>query len=108
MRTGRRVGVIGFLVLPRVFLIRGSCVGTYNKLVRLDPNAQAQWAQVENAYQRRADLVPNLVATVKGAAEFERGTVTEVTEARSRVGQLQVPKDVTSNPEAFKQYQAAQ
>lgn len=83
-------------------------MATYNKLVRLDQATEAQWAQVGNAYQRRADLVPNLVETVKGAAAFERGTITEVTEARSRVGQLAVPKDVTTNPDAFKQYQGAQ
>src|SRR5205823_4814137 len=68
----------------------------------------AQWAQVENAYQRRADLIPNLVETVKGAAAFERGTLTDVTNARSRVGQVTVPKDITTNPQQFQQFQQAQ
>ena len=85
-----------------------TCVSGYNKLVRLDQATQSQWAQVENTYQRRADLVPNLVETVKGAAAFEKGTITEVTEARSRVGQGSLPKDITTRPEDFGKYQAAQ
>jgi LemA protein len=84
--------------------------GSYNRLVRLDQGVQAQWSQVENVYQRRADLVPNLVATVKGAAAFEKDTFTAVTEARARVGQAaqtagpNAPKD----PAALQQYQQAQ
>ncbi len=108
MRTMNKAGIATIIVLALVLLFGGTCVSGYNRLVRLDQAASAQWAQVENAYQRRADLVPNLVATVKGAAQFERDTLTQVTEARSRVGQLAVPKDVTTNPEAFKQFQAAQ
>jgi LemA protein len=108
MRNVGRTGVIGITFLALALLFGGTCVATYNKLVRLDQNAQAQWAQVENAYQRRADLIPNLVATVKGAAAFEKETITQVTEARSRVGQVSVPKDVTTNPGAFQQYQQAQ
>jgi LemA protein len=83
-------------------------VTTYNKLVRLDQAAIAQWAQVENAYQRRADLVPDLVATVTGATAFEPDTLTGVTDARARVGQIAVPKGGTENAEQFKQYQQAQ
>ena len=108
MRTLSKAGITTLIVLAAVLLLGGTCVTTYNKLVRLDQATDAQWAQVANAYQRRADLVPNLVETVKGAAAFERGTITEVTEARSRVGQLAVPKDVTTNPDALKQYQGAQ
>ena len=103
-----RVGVGAIIIAVLVLILGGTCVSGYNKLVRLDQAASAQWAQVENAYQRRADLVPNLVETVKGAASFERQTITAVTEARSRVGQVAPPKDVTTNPDAFKQYQAAQ
>lgn len=95
-------------IVAAVLLLGGTCVATYNKLVRLDQAAQAQWAQVENAYQRRADLIPNLVETVKGAAAFERDTIIAVTEARSRVGQVAPPKDVTAKAEAFGQYQQAQ
>jgi LemA protein len=108
MRTIGRTGVITLSIVAALVLLGGSCVVTYNKLVRLDQNAKAQWAQVENTYQRRADLVPNLVETVKGAAAFERDTVTAVTEARSRVGQLALPKDVTTNAEEFGKYQRAQ
>src|SRR5262249_45199556 len=98
--------LLGFLVLAAIFGFWG--VSSYNKLVSLDQAASAQWAQVENAYQRRADLVPNLVETVKGAAAFERGTITAVTEARSKVGQVSVQKDVEHDPDAFKQAQQAQ
>jgi len=108
MKALAKAGITAIIVIVAAALLGGSCVATYNKLVRLDQAADAQWAQVENTYQRRADLVPNLVATVKGAAAFERGTITDVTEARSRVGQLAVPKDITTNPEAFKQYQSTQ
>ncbi len=108
MQTISRTGTITIAVVAVLLLFGGTCVVTYNKLVRLDQAASAQWAQVENAYQRRADLIPNLVETVKGAAAFERETITAVTEARSRVGQVAVPKDISTNPEAFKQFQAAQ
>ena len=69
-------------------IIGGSCVSKYNKMVGLDQKVKAQWAQVENVYQRRADLVPNLVETVKGAANFEKETFTAVTEARAQAGQV--------------------
>ena len=64
--------------------------GTYNKLVGLDENVSSAWSQVENVYQRRADLIPNLVATVQGAADFERDTLQAVVEARSKVGQTNI------------------
>jgi len=106
MRTIGRLGIVTISIVAALFLLGGSCVFTYNKLVRLDQAAKAQWAQVENVYQRRADLVPNLVETVKGAAAFERETITRVTEARSRVGQ--VAPNVTTNAEQFREYQRAQ
>jgi LemA protein len=108
MRTVSKAGVGAIIVAVAVVILGGTCVSTYNKLVRLDQNASSQWAQVENAYQRRADLVPNLVATVKGAAEFERGTLTQIAEARARVGQVAVPHDITTNPQEFQQFQQAQ
>lgn len=104
MRTIGRTGIITISIVAALVLLGGSCVMTYNRLVRLDQATAAAWAQVDNAYQRRADLIPNLVATVKGAADFERGTLTAVTEARSRVGQLAVPK----TPAEFTAHQAAQ
>lgn len=108
MRTISRIGIVSLSLAVAVLLLGGTCVATYNKLVRLDQAATAQWAQVQNAYQRRADLIPNLVETVKGAAAFERDTLTQITEARARVGQIALPKDVITNPEQFKQYQQAQ
>jgi LemA protein len=108
MRTVGRTGIVTLIVVAAILLLGGTSVTTYNKLVRLDQEAQAQWAQVENAYQRRADLVPNLVETVKGAAAFERETITAVTQARSRVGQVAATPNVPSNPEAFQNYAQAQ
>src|ERR1041384_7817892 len=108
MRTVGRSGVVAISIVGALLLLGGTCVATYNKLVRLDQAAQAQWAQVENAYQRRADLIPNLVETVKGAAAFERDTIIAGTGAASRVGQIALPRDVPARAEAFDQYQRAQ
>lgn len=79
----------------------------YNTMVTKEEAVAAQWAQVENQYQRRADLVPNLVNTVKGAADFERETLTEVIEARSRATSIQINADDLS-PEKIQQFQQAQ
>jgi LemA protein len=98
---------IGILIVLLVLVTGASGVTAYNALVTLDQGVQAQWAQVENVYQRRADLVPNLVETVKGAAAFEKDTFTAVTEARAKVGQVNAG-DVASNPEAFARFQQAQ
>jgi LemA protein len=85
-------------------------IGSYNHLVSLDQQVQAQWGQVENVYQRRSDLVPNLVRTVQGAANFEKSTLTAVTEARSRVGQVsgEAVQNITRDPAAFQRFQQAQ
>jgi LemA protein len=98
--------ILGIVVVVGV-LAAFSGVGAYNSLVTLDQGVQAQWAQVENVYQRRADLIPNLVETVKGAASFEKDTFTAVTEARSKVGQINAG-DIANNPEAFAKFQQAQ
>jgi LemA protein len=92
-------------VLVAIFMI-----SSYNSLVTLSQAVDAQWGQVQNVYQRRADLVPNLVATVKGAANFEKSTYIAVTEARASVGQLppDVVQNAVNNPQAMAQYQAAQ
>ena len=108
MRTMNRAGVAAITIAVVVLLVVGTCVSTYNKLVRLDQAASAQWAQVENAYQRRADLVPNLVETVKGAAAFEKDTFTAVTEARAKVGQVNVGSKAASDPAALEKFQRAQ
>jgi LemA protein len=79
-----------------------------NEVPKLDEQVKAAWSQVQNQYQRRADLVPNLVETVKGYATQERETLTAVIEARAKATSVQLPADITQNPEAFKQYQAAQ
>jgi LemA protein len=81
--------VLGGLVVVALIVV-ASVAGTYNRLVTLDQAVQAQWAQVESVYQRRADLIPNLVATVKGAANFEKSTYIAVAEARAKVGQLTI------------------
>src|SRR6267142_3083147 len=103
------LGVIGAIVLI-VVLLGFTVAGTYNGLVGLDQAAEAQWGQVENTYQRRADLIPNLVGTVKGAANFEQQTLTAVTEARSKVGQVTsgALDNVTRDPQAFQRFQQAQ
>ncbi|MBK7864215.1 MAG: LemA family protein [Archangiaceae bacterium] len=97
---------IALVVLAGAIIAIGAVVSSYNGLVKLDQSVQAQWAQVENAYQRRADLVPSLVETVKGAANFEKGTLTAVTEARTRA--QQAPPGRTPAPGELEQYQAAQ
>ncbi|PYS37484.1 MAG: LemA family protein [Acidobacteria bacterium] len=111
MGTGTKIalGVVGAIVLV-VLIFGGAIASTFNTLVRLDQQVQSQWAQVENVYQRRADLVPNLVATVKGAANFEQSTLTAVTEARSRVGQVTsgAVENVARDPQAFQRFQQAQ
>ena len=79
-----------------------------NDVPRLDEATKAAWSQVLNQYQRRADLVPNLVATVQGYAQQERQVLEAVTEARAKATQTQLPADILTNPEAFKQFQANQ
>jgi LemA protein len=111
MSKGSKIalGVVGALLL--LLLMTGSWVAnTYNKLVNLDQATQQQWAQVENVYQRRMDLIPNLVATVKGAAKFEQDTLTAVVDARSRVGQVSgaALSNVANDPAAFARFQQAQ
>jgi LemA protein len=80
----------------------------YNTLQQQDEAVKAEWSEVLNQYQRRADLIPNLVATVKGFAAQEQKVLIEVTEARSRVGSIQVTPELLNDPEAFKKFQAAQ
>jgi LemA protein len=98
--------VIGGIVL----IVAIMAVSAYNSLVTLGQAVDAQWGQVQNVYQRRADLIPNLVATVKGAANFESSTYVAVAKARASVGQIspQVVQNAINNPQDFAKYAAAQ
>ena len=80
----------------------------YNDFQRLDEQTKAAWSEVLNQYQRRADLVPNIVATVKGEAQFEQDTLTKVVEARAKATSIQVTPETLNNPEAFNKFQQAQ
>jgi LemA protein len=80
----------------------------YNDIQRRDEAVNAAWSEVVNQYQRRADLIPNLVNTVKGYAQQEQEVLTRVTEARSRVGQMQVSPETLNDPQAFQRFQQAQ
>jgi LemA protein len=93
-----------------ILLGGGTCVSTYNQLVSLHQEVEAQWGQVENVYQRRLDLVPNLVETVKGAAAFEKETFTAVAEARSRAESAarDPARPAAGDAAAFEKYQKAQ
>src|SRR5881409_3227831 len=83
--------------------------GSYNRLVRLQQSVDQSWAQVQNVYQRRADLIPNLVNTVSGAANFEKSTLVEVTNARASVGRVQLdPNKAPADAAQLEQFQAAQ
>lgn len=101
-------GWIVLIVIVLIVLIGGCSVkNSYNKLVQYDQNAQTKWAQVENQYQRRMDLIPNLVNTVKGAANFEKSTLTQVIQARASATQIKVdPSDLS--PEKIQQFQQSQ
>ncbi|MEZ5082716.1 MAG: LemA family protein [Bacteroidales bacterium] len=98
--------IIAVIVLA-VILMYSSFKGSYNSMVTMDEGVTAQWAQVENVYQRRADLIPNLVSTVKGYADFEKETLQGVIEARSKATSVTIdPSNL--NPESIQQFQAAQ
>ncbi len=99
--------VLGVIVILFIFFWSIG-PGTYNKLVRLDEGVKSAWSQVENVYQRRADLIPNLVETVKGYAKHERETLQAVVDARSRVGSMKIDESVINNPESFKKFQSMQ
>ncbi len=83
-------------------------MGRYNAIVERNEDVTGQWSQVENNYQRRMDLIPNLVATVKGVADFEKETYTAVAEARANAGKVKLSPELLNNPGAFKQFEQAQ
>src|SRR3954467_10471633 len=100
--------VIGVLVLIVLVLVAISG-GSYNRIVRLSQATDSQWAQVQNVYQRRADLGPNLVATVSGAANFEKSTLTEITAARASVGQVKMDgAGAPTDPAKLAEFEQAQ
>src|SRR6202162_1737109 len=96
------------LVLVGVLVVGGMAAGAYNKLNSADQAVSAGWAQVENVYQRRADLIPNLVETVKGAANFEKETLTQVIQARASATQIKLDANSIKDPGAFDKFQKAQ
>jgi len=97
------------IVLGIIVLLILAAVGSYNGLVASSQAVDASWAQVQNVYQRRADLIPNLVQTVQGAANFEKSTIVQVTEARASVGKLQLNQNqAPASAEQLAQFQQAQ
>lgn len=105
---GKSITKILLLIVGVVMLavLLYSC--TYNKMVSMDEAVTASWAQVQNQYQRRLDLIPNLVATVKGYATHEENVFSEVAKARASVGGVTVEAEVLENPELFEKFQKAQ
>src|SRR5215470_964742 len=104
-------GVLLAILLFIVVIVAVGLGGSYNRLVRLQQSVDQSWAQVQNVYQRRADLIPNLVNTVSGAANFEKSTLVEVTNARASVGRVQMQLDPNKAPTdaaQLQQFQAAQ
>ena len=94
-----------FSLLIVLFVLAGC---GYNQLQSMDEEVNAAWSEVQNQYQRRFDLIPNLVETVKGFASQEKEVLTQVTEARSRVGQIKLSSDITKDPETFRRFEASQ
>src|SRR5213080_215877 len=105
------IGCGGLLVIVLfiVFVIGLFFWGTYNRLVTLDQNVNKKWGDVQTVYQGRADLIPNLVKTVQGAANFEKSTIVEVTNARASVGRVQLdPNKAPTDAKQLQEFQAAQ
>jgi LemA protein len=100
--------LIGIIVVVALLFVVVTGVSGYNGLVKKNEAVNQQWGQVENVYQRRADLIPNLVETVKGAAKFEQETLTKVIEARASATQIKVTPEMLNDPQALQKFQAAQ
>jgi LemA protein len=102
------LGCGAIAVLLVLVVLMGGC-GSYNRLVKLSQDTDAKWAQVQNQYQRRLDLIPNLVNTVSGAANFEKSTLTEITSARASVGQVNIDRNqAPSDPAKLQEFERAQ
>ena len=97
------------VVVVILLIIVGKGIGTYNNIIALEEGVKAQWAQVENTYQRRFDLIPNLVSTVQGEANFEKSTLTEVMDMRSRMGgTVKLDESLMNDEAALKRFQEMQ
>ena len=101
-------GVVGGIVALVGILLIGWGMSTYNGLVQKQVEVDSAWSQVENQYQRRSDLIPNLMETVKGAADFEKSTYIAVAEARAKVSQIVLSPQILDDPARFRQFQQAQ
>jgi LemA protein len=100
--------LVPIVVIVALVLVVISGVSAYNRVVRLGEGVNQSWSQVENQYQRRSDLIPNLVETVKGAAGFEQETLTQVIEARSRATEIKITPEMLNDPAALQKFQAVQ
>jgi LemA protein len=96
------------IIIIAVIIIGGSAWGSYNSFITEQQNVESKWAQVQNVYQRRADLIPNLVATVKGYAAHESDVLQAVTASRSQVGSIKMTPEILNNPAEFQKFQQAQ
>jgi LemA protein len=104
-----KILLIALIVLAVILVAVGAwAVGIYNGLIGLEQSVNEKWAQVQNVYQRRADLIPNLVETVKGFAAQERTVLTEVVEARAKATSIQLTPEALNDPKAMERFQAAQ
>jgi LemA protein len=101
------LGLVGLIIVA--IIVFATATGTYNNLVSLKQGVDGKWAEVQNQYQRRTDLIPNLVQTVSGAANFEKSTLIAVTDARASVGQVKLdPNHAPTDPAQLQQFEAAQ
>ena len=103
---GGLVAIVVIVILALIIIATG--VGTYNSLVTSQEKIKAAWSEIDNQYKRRFDLIPSLVNTVKGAADFEKSTLEEVTEARASVGRAQLPQGLPTDPAQLQEYLQAQ
>lgn len=110
MKSGlKKLLTIGGIILVCAIFIYSCTAGTYNKLVDLEENVNSSWSQVQNQYQRRYDLIPNLVSTVKGSAKHESEVFTQIADARSKAGGVtNIDSSILDNPEEFEKFQKTQ
>ncbi|HEY9509833.1 MAG TPA: LemA family protein, partial [Verrucomicrobiae bacterium] len=108
-KLGIGCAIVAGVLFLAVIIVGLSLKSGYNRLVTLSQGTDSHWAQVENVYQRRADLIPNLVATVSGAANFEKSTLTQITEARASVGKVNInPSAAPTDPAKLAEFDRAQ